>query len=45
VWSRRWGKPTLKLAVRGKANRNLWQEMLSKLTDPPNCRAVASLQA
>jgi hypothetical protein len=45
VWSRRGGKPTLKLAVRGEANRNWWREILSKLTAPPNCHAVASLQA
>lgn len=45
VWSRARGKPTLKLAVRGEANRNWWREMLSKLTAPPNCHAVASLQA
>ncbi|MCL4788418.1 MAG: transposase [Verrucomicrobia bacterium] len=45
VWSRRGGKPTLKLAVRGEANRNWWREMLLKLTAPPNCHAVASLQA
>jgi DDE family transposase len=45
VWSRTGGKPTLKLAVRGEANRNWWRQMLSKLTAPPNCHAVASLQA
>lgn len=45
VWSRAGGKPTLKLAVRGEAKRNWWREMLSKLTAPPNCHAVASLQA
>jgi hypothetical protein len=45
VWSRAGGKPTLKLAVRGEANRNWWREMLGKLTAPPNCHAVASLQA
>lgn len=45
VWSRAGGKPTLKLAVRGEANRNWWREMLSKLTAPPNCHAVESLQA
>ena len=45
VWSRARGKPTLKLAVRGEANRNWWREILGKLTAPPNCHAVASLQA
>ena len=45
VWSRAGGKPTLKLAVRGAANRNWWREMLDKLTALPNCHAVASLQA
>ena len=39
------GKPTLKLAVRGVANRNWWREILAKLTALPNCHAVASLQA
>jgi hypothetical protein len=45
VWSRAGGKPTLKLAMRGEANRNRWREMLSKLTALPNCHAVESLQA
>jgi hypothetical protein len=45
VWSRAGGKPTLKLAVRGAANRNWWREMLAKLTALPNCHAVDSLQA
>jgi hypothetical protein len=45
VWSRKQGKPTLKLAVRGKENRNWWREILSKLTAPPNCNAVGSLLA
>jgi hypothetical protein len=45
VWSKTGGKPTLRLAVRGAAHRNWWREMLSKLTAPPNCHAVASLQA
>lgn len=45
VWSKAGGKPTLKLAVRGEANRNWWREILRKLTAPPNCHAVASLQA
>jgi hypothetical protein len=45
VWSRARGKPTLKLAVRGEANRNWWREILNKLTAPANCYAIASLQA
>jgi hypothetical protein len=45
VWSKAGGKPTLRLAVRGAVNRNWWREMLNKLTAPPNCHAVASLQA
>jgi len=45
VWSRAGGKPTLKLAVRGAANRNWWREMLAKLTAFPNCHAVDSFQA
>lgn len=45
VWSKAGGKPTLRLALRGAANRNWWREMLNKLTAPPNCNAVASLQA
>lgn len=45
VWSRTRGKPTLKLAVRGQANQNWWREILTKLTAPPNCHAVESLQA
>jgi len=45
VWRRAGGKPSLKLAVRGAANRNWWQEMLEKLTALPNCHAVDSLQA
>jgi hypothetical protein len=45
VWSRARGKPTLRLAVRGQENRHWWQEILAKLTAPPNCNAVASLQA
>lgn len=45
VWSRSGGKPTLKLAVRGEANRNWWREMLSKLIAAPNCHAIGSLQA
>ena len=45
VWSRARGKPTLKLAVRGEENRNWFREILHKLLAPPNCHAVASLQA
>jgi hypothetical protein len=45
VWSRPRGKPTLKLAVRGEANRNGWREMLGNITALPNCHAVGSLQA
>jgi hypothetical protein len=45
VWSRAGGKPTLKLAVQGEANRNWWREILAKLTALPNGNAVASLQA
>jgi hypothetical protein len=45
VWSRAQGKPTLKLAVHGQENRAWWQEILNKLTAPPNCNAVGSLQA
>ena len=45
VWSRARGKPTLRLAVRGRENQRWWQEILAKLTGPPHCNAVASLQA
>ncbi len=45
VWSRTGGKPSLKLAVQGEANRHWWREILTKLTAPPNCHAVTSLQA
>ena len=45
VWSRARGKPTLKLAIQGAAARRWWLEILAKLTAPPNCNAVASLQA
>lgn len=45
VWSRAGGKATLKLAVRGTEARHWWREILTKLTAPPNCHAVASLQA
>jgi hypothetical protein len=45
VWSRARGKPTLRLAVRGAEARLWWCEILTKLTAPPNCHAVGTLQA
>lgn len=45
VWSRARGKPTLRLAVRGAQARQWWQQILLKLTAPPNCHAVGNLQA
>jgi Transposase DDE domain group 1 len=45
VWSRTRGKPTLRMATRGHAQRAWWCEILAKLTGPPNCNAVASLSA
>jgi hypothetical protein len=45
VWSRARGKPTLKLAVRGEEARGWWAQILAKLTAPPNCNSVGSLQA
>jgi len=45
VWSRARGKPTLKLAVPAEEHRSWWREILNKLTAPPNCNAVESLQA
>lgn len=45
VWSRRAGKATVKLAVRGAPARQWWLEILAKLTAPPNCHAVDSFQA
>ncbi len=45
VWSRAGGKPTLRLAVRGPETRSWWEQILAKLIAPPNCNAVASLQA
>jgi len=45
VWSWARGKPTLKLAVREKAHRSWWREILGKLTALPNCNAVGNLQA
>jgi hypothetical protein len=43
VWSRAQGKPTLKLAVRGREQRAWWLQILEKLTAHPNCHAVGSL--
>lgn len=45
VWSRAQGKPTLKLAIHGPTARAWWRHLLDKLTAPPNCHAVESLQA
>lgn len=45
VWSRSQGKATLKLAVEGEAERAWWSEILAKITAPPNCNAVGSLNA
>lgn len=45
VWSRARGQPTLKLAVRGPEARDWWRQILAKLTAPPNCNSVGSLQA
>ena len=45
VWSQTGGKPTLRMAVHGDGERLWWLEILSKLTAPPNCNAVGSLQA
>ena len=45
VWSRKGGKPTLKLAVSGGAARAWWLQILEKLISPPNCNSVGSLQA
>ena len=45
VWSKKGGKPTLKLAVRGREIRDWWLKMLEKLTALPNCNSVESLQA
>jgi hypothetical protein len=44
VWSHARGKPTLKLAVRGKEARAWWQQILAKLLALPNCNSVGSLQ-
>ncbi|MDB6129909.1 MAG: Transposase domain protein, partial [Verrucomicrobiales bacterium] len=45
VWSKKGGKPTLKLAVRGRKIRDWCLKMLEKLTALPNCNSVESLQA
>ena len=45
VWSRKGGKPTLKLAIRGEEARQWFQQILEKLTALPNCNSVGSLQA
>jgi DDE family transposase len=45
VWSKKAGKPTLKLAVRGEELRAWWRQILEKLTALPNCNSVGSLQA
>jgi hypothetical protein len=45
VWSKKGGKPTLKLAVRGEEMRTWWLQILEKLTALPNCNSVESLQA
>jgi hypothetical protein len=39
------GKPTLKLARRGREARDWWVHLLEKLIAPPNCHAIESLQA
>ena len=45
IYSRAQGKPTLKLAVHGRDARDWWRHLLEKLTAPPNCHAIESLQA
>jgi hypothetical protein len=45
VWSRKGGKPNLKLAVRGREAQQWFQQILEKLTALPNCNSVESLQA
>lgn len=45
VWSKKAGKPTLKLAVRGEEMRAWWLKILEKLTALPNCNSIESLQA
>jgi hypothetical protein len=39
VWSRKGGKPTLKLAIRGEKARQWWRQILEKLTALPNCNS------
>ncbi len=45
VFSRAQSKPTLKLAVPRGPARDWWRHLLEKLTAPPNCHAIESLQA
>lgn len=45
VWSKKGGKPTLKLAIRGESMRDWWLQILEKLLALPNCNSVESLQA
>jgi hypothetical protein len=45
VWSKKGGKPTLKIAVRGKELQEWWLQILEKLTALPNCNSVGNFQA
>ena len=45
VFSQAGGKPTLKLAVKGDKARAWWQSLLTRIADPNNCYAVATLNA
>ena len=48
VWSRAQGKPTLKIAVRGKELRDWWIKLIEKLNSllpPANCDAVEWFKA
>ncbi len=45
VFSHAQGRPTVKLAVQGRAARDWWRQLLEKLTAPPNCHAIESFQA
>jgi hypothetical protein len=45
VFSHAQGHPTIKLAVRGRPARDWWRQLMVKLTAPPNCHAIESLQA
>lgn len=45
VWSRAQGKACVRLAVPKGEARQWWLDILEKLTGPPNCNAVGSLQA